>query len=41
LQDGAWLIEQEQDEVLESQVASAGKVLRVLAVGIDEGGTIK
>ena len=41
LQGGAWLIQQEQDEVLESQVASAGKVLRVLAVGIDEGGAIK
>ena len=41
LQGGARLIEQEQDEVLEGQLASAGKVLRVLAVGIDESGTIK
>ena len=41
LQGGARLIQQEQDEVLEGQLASAGKVLRVLAVGIDEGGTIK
>ena len=41
LQGGARLIEQEQDEILESQLASAGKVLRVLAVGIDEGGTIE
>lgn len=38
---GAWLNQQEQDEVLEGQLASAGKVLRVLAVGIDEGGTIE
>lgn len=40
-QGGARLIQQEQDEVLEGQLASAGKVLRLLAVGIDEGGTIK
>ena len=41
LQGGARLIQQEQDEVLEGQLASAGKVLRVLAVGIDESGTIE
>ncbi|MNG16984.1 hypothetical protein D3C84_1009400 [compost metagenome] len=41
LQGGARLIQQEQDEVLEGQLASAGKVLRLLAVGIDEGGTIE
>ncbi len=37
----ALTIEQEQDEVLESQLTSAGEVLRVLAVGIDEGGAIE
>ena len=41
LQGGAWLIEQKQDEVLEGQLASAGKVVRALAVGIDEVGTIE
>lgn len=41
LQGGAWLIEQKQDEVLESQLASAGKVLRMLAVCIDESRTIE
>ncbi len=41
LQGGARLIEQEQDEVLESHLASAGEVLRVLAVAIDEGGAIE
>lgn len=41
LQGSTRLIEQEQDEVLEGQLASAGKVVRVLAVGIDEGGTIE
>ena len=41
LQGGARLIEQEQDEVLESQLTSAGEVLRVLAVGIDKGGAIE
>ena len=41
LQGSTRLVEQEQDEVLEGQFASAGKVLRLLAVGIDEGGTIK
>ena len=32
---------EEQDEVLEGELASAGKVLRILAVGVDEGGTIE
>ena len=41
LQGRARLIEQEQDEVLEGELASAGKVLRILAVGGDEGGTIE
>ena len=41
LQGSAWLIEQKQDEVLEGQLASAGKVVRALAVGIDEVGTIE
>ena len=41
LQGGARLIEQEQDEVLEGQLASAGKVVRMLAVAIDEGGAIE
>lgn len=35
------MIEQKQYEVLESQLASAGEVLRVLAVGINEGGAIE
>ena len=41
LQGRARLIEQEQDEVLEGELASAGKVLGILAVGGDEGGTIE
>jgi len=41
LQGGTRLIEQEQDEVLESQLAAAGKVLRVLPVGVDKDRTIK
>ena len=41
MQGRARLIEQEQDEVLEGELASAGKVLRILAVGGDEGGTIE
>lgn len=41
LQGRARLIEQEQDEVLEGELASEGKVLRILAVGGDEGGTIE
>ena len=32
---------EEQDEVLEGELASAGKVLRILAVGGDEGGSIE
>lgn len=41
LQSGARLIQQEQDEILEGQLAAAGKVLRVLAEAIDEGGAIE
>jgi len=41
LQGSAWLIQQEQNEILEGKLASAGKVLRMLAVGVDEGGTIE
>ena len=41
LQGGARLIEQEQDKVPEGELASAGKVLRMLAVGGDEGGAIE